>query len=212
MDDVATKFAKWFSTSQTGMPEGITDHVEAGFLQPALVGSSQDHNWSWVKWSSPVSGLSHYCGYAPDILYNVYTLYIYISIYLGKFHHDRTLFSRSLVHHGFYREIIPKIAKNYSGEWNIFWFTQIYIKWDDPSSGLLLIMVKFPTGESDSKNPNGMGWIGRIPWKKWDLWYEYHLFEAQRDIWCMDVYGWLWMVMDGYGWFWMVMDGYGIYG
>ena len=66
-------------------------------------------------------------------------------------------------------------------------------------------MVKFPTGESDSKNPNGMGWIGRIPWKKWDLWYEYHLFEAQRDIWCMDVYGWLWMVMDGFGWLWMVM-------
>jgi hypothetical protein len=38
-----------------------------------------------------------------------------------------------------------------------------------------------------------MGWDGLEEFiKKWDLWYEYHLFEAQRDIWLIDVYGCLW--------------------
>ena len=33
--------------------------------------------------------------------------YIYIYIFMGKFHHDQTQFSRSLVHHGFVGKSSP---------------------------------------------------------------------------------------------------------
>ena len=46
--------------------------------------------------------------YICDMYVCIYILYIYyIMIYLGKFDHDRTLFSRSLVHHGFIGKSCP---------------------------------------------------------------------------------------------------------
>ena len=53
-------------------------------------------------------------------------IYIYIWLYLGKFHHDRTLFSRTLGIMVYLREIIPFYGRKIQVS-EILLFAHIYI-------------------------------------------------------------------------------------